>query len=73
MSERSVGVARLPIELAQFLKFAGLASSGGEAKGLIADGRVRVNSEVETRRGRKLVDGDVVSFGEDVIRVEQLP
>ncbi len=39
--------------------------SGGEAKVLIQDGVVRVNGEVETRRGRKLQKGDVVEVGED--------
>jgi ribosome-associated protein len=39
--------------------------SGGEAKVLIQGGEVRVNGEVETRRGRKLQRGDVVEVGED--------
>jgi ribosome-associated protein len=51
---------RLPINLGQFLKAASLASSGGEAKMMIAFGAVRVNGEKEQRRGRKLVPGDVV-------------
>jgi ribosome-associated protein len=50
----------LPITLGQFLKAANLVSSGGEAKILIAQGTVRVNGQVEERRGRKLVDGDLV-------------
>jgi len=56
-------VARLPISLGQFLKLAGLASTGGDAKQLVASGLVRVNSVVETRRGRKLGLGDVVDTG----------
>src|SRR5204863_4284471 len=48
------------IRLGQFLKHAGLADTGAEAKALIADGAVEVNDEVDTRRGRQLVDGDVV-------------
>ena len=51
---------RLPITLGQFLKAASLVGSGGEAKMLIADGMVRVNGEVELRRGHKLQPGDVV-------------
>jgi ribosome-associated protein len=51
---------RLPITLGQFLKAANLVSSGGEAKILVARGTVRVNGQVEERRGRKLVDGDLV-------------
>jgi ribosome-associated protein YbcJ (S4-like RNA binding protein) len=54
----------LPITLGQFLKAARLVSSGGEAKNLIAAGVVRVNGEVDRRRGRKLVPGDVVEVEE---------
>ena len=50
------------VKLDSFLKWQGLADTGGEAKRLIQDGRVQVNGEVETRRGRKLRDGDIVSF-----------
>jgi ribosome-associated protein len=51
---------RLPITLGQFLKLAGLAASGGEAKSLVGEGRAWVNGATETRRGRKLQPGDVV-------------
>ena len=51
------------IRLGQFLKLANLVETGAEAKPVIADGAVRVNDEVETRRGRQLVPGDVVSLG----------
>lgn len=50
----------LPITLGQFVKTAGLAVSGGEAKQFVTAGLVRVNAQVETRRGRKLRDGDIV-------------
>jgi ribosome-associated protein len=53
------------ITLGQALKASNLVGSGGEAKILIQDGEVRVNGEVETRRGRKLKAGDVVEMGED--------
>ncbi|GAA4717216.1 ribosome-associated protein [Promicromonospora umidemergens] len=49
------------IRLGQFLKLADLAEDGAQARDLIADGEVRVNGEVEQRRGRQLVRGDVVS------------
>jgi ribosome-associated protein len=49
------------IKLDQFLKFMGVAATGGQAKLMIQDGEVMVNGEVETRRGRKLVVGDRVS------------
>jgi ribosome-associated protein len=49
------------IRLGQFLKLAGLAESGTHARDLVTDGEVKVNGEVETRRGRQLVRGDVVT------------
>ena len=48
------------IRLGQFLKLADLVDTGADVKPLLADGDVRVNDEVETRRGRQLVPGDVV-------------
>ena len=57
------------IRLGQFLKLANLVESGAEAKPLIADGVVEVNGEVETRRGRQLVKGDVVGVGDEAVRV----
>ena len=50
----------LPITLGQFIKIAGLATTGGEAKHVVISGLVRVNAGVERRRGRQLVAGDVV-------------
>jgi ribosome-associated protein len=57
------------ILLGQLVKALGLASSGGEAKHLVASGAVSVNGAVETRRGRHLVAGDVVSARGRTIRV----
>jgi ribosome-associated protein len=57
------------IRLGQFLKLAGLIDSGAEAKPLIADGEVRVNDAVESRRGCQLHRGDVVTVGDEVVRV----
>jgi len=51
------------ITLDALLKAAGLASSGGEAKQLIQQGDVRVNGEVDLRRGRKVRAGDEVEAG----------
>jgi ribosome-associated protein len=51
--------------LGQALKASNVVGSGGEAKVMIQGGEVRVNGEVETRRGRKLEKGDVVEVGED--------
>ena len=58
------------IRLDQFLKLKGLVMSGGEAKFLIQDGQVRVNGEVDTRRSRKLRQGDQVSLGDQTLAVE---
>jgi len=55
-----VPIADEEIRLGQFLKLADLAESGSAARELIADGEVRVNGEVDVRRGRRLVRGDVV-------------
>ena len=57
------------IRLGQLLKLADLVETGGEGKELIADGEVRVNGEVETRRGRQLRDGDIVELDGERIRV----
>ena len=59
------------IRLGQFLKLANLVESGAEAKAPIADGLVRVNGEVETRRGRQLVTGDVVELAGQAARVAE--
>ena len=58
------------IKLGQALKAAGLVESGVEAKEVIQDGQVSVNGEIDTRRGRKLDGGDVVSFGGEEIKIE---
>lgn len=50
------------IKLDSFLKWAGAVSLGSEAKIFINDGLVKVNGEVETRRGKKLIKGDTVEF-----------
>ncbi|MFF0708334.1 MULTISPECIES: RNA-binding S4 domain-containing protein [Gordonia] len=57
------------IRLGQFLKLANLIESGAEAKEVISDGLVTVNGDVETRRGRQLVVGDVISLGDASARV----
>jgi ribosome-associated protein len=57
------------IALAALLKASGIASSGGAAKALLAEALVRVNGELESRRGRKLRDGDQVAVGEQIVRV----
>ena len=66
---REVGIRDDSIRLGQFLKLADLVEHGSQAKPLLAEGLVTVNDEVETRRGRQLVPGDVVRLGEQAVRV----
>ena len=56
-------------KLGQALKAANLVEDGVEAKLVIQDGLVKVNNEVDTRRGRKLYDGDIVSFEGQEIKI----
>jgi len=60
------------IKLGQALKAAGVVDSGVEAKEVILEGLILVNGEVDTRRGRKLYEGDVVSFENKKIKIEKL-
>ncbi|MCT2584632.1 RNA-binding S4 domain-containing protein [Actinophytocola gossypii] len=60
-SIQDVPVAELPIRLGQFLKLGGLAEDGAHARELIETGQVRVNGQVEFRRGAQLHSGDVVA------------
>lgn len=53
---------RVPIRLDQFLKLSRLVGSGGEAKAVVSEGLVKVNGELEWRRGRKLQLGDLVEL-----------
>ena len=50
------------IRLGQLLKLVGVVDTGGQARSLLDDGAVAVNGEVETRRGRQLAPGDVVTL-----------
>jgi len=55
--------------LGRALKAAGLVGTGGEAKVLIQAGEVSVNGDVETRRGRRLEEGDVVEVGDERLEI----
>ncbi|MGM9928405.1 MAG: RNA-binding S4 domain-containing protein [Bacillus sp. (in: firmicutes)] len=57
------------IKLGQALKAANLVEDGVEAKYVIQDGLVSVNGEIDTRRGRKLYDGDIVLFEGQEIKI----
>ncbi|MDH3329366.1 MAG: RNA-binding S4 domain-containing protein [Desulfobulbaceae bacterium] len=66
---RVVQISREPIELYKILKIENMVNSGGEAKAVIAEGLVRVNGEIETRKRKKIISGDVVEFGDEIIRI----
>ena len=57
------------IKLGQALKKASVVGSGVEAKFVIQDGLVELNGEVEVQRGKKLYDGDIVSFNGETIKI----
>ena len=66
---REVEIRDESIRLGQFLKLADLIDNGADAKPLLMRGLVSVNGEMETRRGRQLGKGDVVTLGEESVRV----
>jgi ribosome-associated protein len=66
---RDVAVSGEGIRLGQFLKLANMVDAGSDVKTLLADGVVLVNDEVETRRGRQLAAGDVVTVRGTPLRV----
>jgi ribosome-associated protein len=57
------------IKLGQALKKAGLVGSGVEAKMVVQDGLVKVNGEIDTRRGKKLVGGDTFEYNGTIVKV----
>ena len=57
------------IKLGQALKLAGVVEDGVEAKYAIQDGMVKVNGETDLRRGRKVYEGDVISFQDKEIKM----
>lgn len=67
---KEIEINREPIELYKLLKFEGLASSGGEAKMMIGDGLVTLNGEIETRKRKKIVSGDVIECAGEQFRIQ---
>lgn len=59
------------IKLGQALKKGSLVGSGVEAKMVILDGLVSVNGEVEYQRGKKLHDGDIVSYNGETMKIKK--
>ena len=66
---REVAIRTEVVDLCDLLKFENLTQSGGEAKFVIAEGRVRVNGEVETRKRKKLRAGDVIEYSGQTLRL----
>ena len=67
---KDIVIKKQPVELCKILKFEGLAATGGDAKMVIADGQVKVNGEVELRKRKKIVDGDVIEFDGETLRIQ---
>lgn len=59
------------IKLGQALKKVGLVESGVDAKFVIQDGLVKVNGETELQRGKKIHDGDVISYNGETVKVSK--
>lgn len=66
-NEREVVIDYEPVELCKILKFENLVMSGGEAKQVIAQGLVKVNGTVETRKRRKIRSGDRIDFSGEAL------
>ena len=57
------------IELYKVLKVQGMSNAGGEAKHFIEEGQVTVNGEAETRKRKKIIAGDIVSFNGESVQI----
>lgn len=66
---KTIEISKEPVELYKVLKFEGLVASGGEAKTVIDSGQVLVNGEVETRRRKKIVSGDIIEFMDNKMKI----
>lgn len=67
---KTIIIQEEPIRLGQFLKLAEVAQDGLEAKNLIQSGQIKVNGVIETRRGKKLTQGEQVLAGETIFVVQ---
>jgi ribosome-associated protein len=69
---KEIILSKQPVELFKILKFEGMASSGGEAKMMIADGQVEVNGAIELRKRKQIVADDIIEFGGEkfVVRLQ---
>jgi len=69
VSVHDIEISTDTIRLGQLMKLANLVDSGSDAKMLLMGGEVMVNDEVETRRGRQLRDGDIVTLDDVSVRI----
>ena len=70
---KEIFLSKQPVELFKILKFEGMASTGGEAKMLVADGQVKVNGAKEIRKRKQIVAEDVIEFGGEKFIVRLQP
>lgn len=66
---REVKIPKEPVELYKILKFEAMVASGGEAKLVISNGLVQVNGQVEIRKRKKIMSGDIIKFADEEVRV----
>lgn len=69
---KKIEINREPVELYKILKFEGMVASGGEAKSVVENGQVTVNGDVETRKRKKIVTGDVIEFQGERYQIQLL-
>lgn len=67
-----VKINQQPVELYKILKFEGMVASGADAKMVIAEGLVKVNDVIETRKRRKINAGDTIEYEQEKILVQLL-
>lgn len=72
MTRQIVRINKVPVELYKILKFENIAASGGEAKFMIAEGHVKVNGVIETRKRKKIVPGDFIQINDLVLDIQLL-
>jgi len=75
MDEKKIRVMKIdkePIELYKILKFENIAASGGEAKYMIADGLVKLNGGIETRKRKKIFHGDRIEIGDECFEIQKI-
>ncbi len=64
-----ISISTEHITLAQFLKFADVIASGGEAKNFLRNNKVLINNELDCRRGRKLREGDIIEVSNKAFEI----